>query len=466
MFSPRPGLPPKKCASRRILFRCAALVALASGLTILNGCSGFSTPANASSPPASSSDAALSISSTLPSATVGSAYQAVLSVSGGTAPYFFSLASGELPGSVLLNATTGSISGTPTAAGSFSFAISVVDSKGLSKQQSFQLTVSKGGSITLTLTPTTVSVPSGGSTQFSALVSNSSNSAVTWSAPQGSISSNGLYTAPVVTTPTTVTITAASVADPSVSATALVTVTAAASSSNGGNSFSNLQQSPGWGQYGQGPPSFIDCSPSPCDGITYAMTQGIKSPSLSGAASQFDLGGTAVYSDALFNNHLIGAYSSQGMPDNNHTLVPTYHNFTYDVYFYGTNLALSQALEFDINQFFDNLGFIWGHECRIAGGNEWDVWNNVTAHWTPTGVPCYPLDNSWNHLTIKVQRTANNQLLYESITLNGVTNTLNQYYNPGSAVNWYGVTVNYQMDGNYEQAPYTIYLDNLTFAYE
>lgn len=196
------------------------------------------------------------------------------------------------------------------------------------------------------------------------------------------------------------------------------------------------------------------------------MKQGVASPSISGAATQYNVGGTAVYTDAFFNNHLIGPFSSQGLPDNNKTLVPAYSKFTYDVYFYGTNLELSQAVEFDINQFFNDIGFIWGHECRIAGGHEWDVWNNVTAHWIPTGIPCNPMNNAWNHLTIQVQRTASNQLLYQSITLNGVTSHLNQYYDHGSAPGWYGITVNYQMDGNYQQSPYTVYLDELTFTYE
>jgi hypothetical protein len=249
-------------------------------------------------------------------------------------------------------------------------------------------------------------------------------------------------------------------------ATAPVTITVG-SSGGGGNSFSNLQHSGGWGQYGQGPPNFVDCSPSPCDGITFSMSQGVKSPSMSGEASEYNLGGTAVYSDALFNNHLIGSQSSQGLSDSNHTLTPTLHNFTYDVYFYGTNLAVSQALEFDINQFFDSQGFIWGHECRIAGGNEWDVWNNVAQQWIPTGIACHPNNNAWNHLTIQVQRTSNNQLLYQSITLNGVTSTVNQYYDPGPApASWWGVTINYQMDGNVKQNAYSIYLDELTFSYE
>jgi len=238
-------------------------------------------------------------------------------------------------------------------------------------------------------------------------------------------------------------------------------------SGQSGTAISNLQGSGGWGQYGQGPPSFVDCSPSPCDGISFSMSQGVGSPSMSGSASRFDLGGRAVYSDALFNNHLIGALSSQGMPDSKGNMVPSLHTFTYDVYFFAQDLGPSQALEFDINQFFNSMGFIWGHECRIAGGNEWDVWDNQNAHWTSTGIPCHPNNNAWNHLTIQVQRTSNNDLLYKSITLNGEAHTLNQTFPAGAApANWYGVTINYQMDGNYRQDPYSVYLDKLTFTYE
>jgi hypothetical protein len=248
-------------------------------------------------------------------------------------------------------------------------------------------------------------------------------------------------------------------------ATTPVTITVG-SGGGGGSSFSNLQHSGGWAGYGQRAPTFVNCSPSPCDNITFSMTQNIKSPSMSGEATQMYLAGSQGYGDGFWNNHLIGDGSSQGMPDSNHTLVPTLHNFTYDVYFWGSNLGLSQAVEFDINQFVNNQGFIWGHECRIAGGNEWDVWDNLNQRWVPTGVSCYPNSNSWNHVTIQVQRTSSNQLLYQSITLNGKTSTLNQYYNPGSAVGWYGVTINYQEDGNSSQSPYSVYLDELTFTYE
>ncbi len=236
---------------------------------------------------------------------------------------------------------------------------------------------------------------------------------------------------------------------------------------NGGTTFYHIQSDGGWNSYAQQPPYYQDCtSCTPSGpGTTWATYQGVKNPSLSGNATQFNIGGDMPYSDVLWNNHLIGDFSSQGLPDTSHTLVPTLSTFTYDIYFYSGNLNNAQAIEFDVNQFFDNMGFTWGHECRVSAGNEWDYWDNGTSKWVPTGIPCYPLENQWNHLTLQVQRTSNNQLLYQTITLNGTTYTLNKYSNNFSAPGWYGITVNYQMDGNYAQWAYTIYVDNLNFTY-
>jgi hypothetical protein len=397
MFSRLPCSAQKMDANHRLLSHCVALITVLSWLLILNAC-GASAPGSANTSPTTTSgtnsNPQLTVSATLPAASVGSSYKATVTVTGGTSPYAFSVASGGLPQGVLLAADSGAISGTPSASGTFSFAISVSDSKGLSKQQPLQITVS----------------------------------------------SSPAPPAPAPPAPTT---------------------------SGGGSSFSNVQHSGGWSQFGQGPPNFVDCSPSPCNGIAFSMTQGISSPSMSGQATVFWLGGTTPYSDALWNNPLIGTASSQGVPDANQTLVPALHDFTYDVYFYGDNLGLSQALEFDINQFFNGMGFIFGHECRIASGNEWDVWDNQNKRWTPTGVPCHPNNNSWNHVTIKVQRTSDDHLVYQSITFNGVTSDLNWTFGHGSAPGgWYGVTINYQMDGNLHQDPHKVYLDNLTFSYQ
>jgi len=251
-------------------------------------------------------------------------------------------------------------------------------------------------------------------------------------------------------------------------ATTPITITVGSGgSSSGGGVFTNLHQQPGWTGYALLPPAYNICNSCTPSGpqATWAMTQNISSPSLSGNSTRMDIGGQTDYSDILWNNHLIGDFSSQGMPDYNHTIIPNLHSFTYDVYFYVENPSISQALEFDINQFVGGYSYIWGHECRIAGGNEWDIWDDPGQTWHPTGVPCNPLPNAWNHLTLQVERTSDNQLLFQSITLNGVTSTLNYYENP-TTTTWYGVTINYQQDGNYEQTPYSVWLDKLNFTYQ
>jgi hypothetical protein len=232
-----------------------------------------------------------------------------------------------------------------------------------------------------------------------------------------------------------------------------------------GSTLSAIQGSGGWVAYGEFPPDYNICTDCGA-GVTWSMDQHIKSPSLSGNSTEFGLGGTTDYSDVLFTNPLIGQNSSQGLPDKNHTLLPTLHNFTYDAYFYTGQLSLAQALEFDISMYFDSLSLIFGTQCRVAGGNEWDVWNSASSHWEPTGVSCYPVNSGWNHVTIQVQRESDNSLLFQSITLNGNEAVLNRTYSPGSCPSsWWGITVNYQLDGNYQQADYTTYLDNFNFTY-
>jgi hypothetical protein len=64
-------------------------------------------------------------------AQVGTPYSSALTTTGGLPPFAFSIVSGSLPPGLTLNASTGAITGTPTAAGTFSFTAKVVDSSGL-----------------------------------------------------------------------------------------------------------------------------------------------------------------------------------------------------------------------------------------------------------------------------------------------------------------------------------------------
>ncbi len=235
---------------------------------------------------------------------------------------------------------------------------------------------------------------------------------------------------------------------------------------SGGNTFYSLQAEAGWTGYALLPPSYNICAGCKPSGpnATWSWTSNVSNPSADGKSTKTTIGGSEPFSDILWNNHLIGDFSSQGLPDSNRTLAPSLHNFTYDVWFYLTSNTAPQALEFDINQFVNGKSFIWGHECRVAGGNQWDTWSNPGQHWVPSGIACNPV-TGWNHLVLKVQRTGDDQLVFQSITLNGVTHNLNRYDSP-TDTSWYGITINYQIDGNKSQTPYAVYLDKLNFTWQ
>jgi hypothetical protein len=167
----------------------------------------------------------LNLSGTFPPAVAGTTYNAVLSVSGGSAPYHFALQSGSLAEGLTLNSATGSISGIPASEGSYSFEIVVTDAQLRDEGvQKFAIIVGRRDSVQLSVSPTSLALLAGQTQQFTATVSGTKNTSVTWSASEGSIDASGLYSAPTVTAPTNVTVTAIAVADPEQKASASVTV--------------------------------------------------------------------------------------------------------------------------------------------------------------------------------------------------------------------------------------------------
>ncbi len=83
----------------------------------------------------------------LPNGTVGTAYSASLSASGGTTPYSWTLTSGQLPAGLSL-ASAGAISGTPAAAGTTTFTITATDARNRRASASYTIVINKAASST------------------------------------------------------------------------------------------------------------------------------------------------------------------------------------------------------------------------------------------------------------------------------------------------------------------------------
>jgi hypothetical protein len=85
---------------------------------------------------------------------LGGAFSQTLTATGGTVPYTWSLAGGNLPAGLTLS-PAGVLSGTPTSAGSFPVTLSVTDATNLSAQQSATISVASSTvpAVTISLTP-------------------------------------------------------------------------------------------------------------------------------------------------------------------------------------------------------------------------------------------------------------------------------------------------------------------------
>ena len=166
--------------------------------------------------------------------TVPQPTQVSISVSPGTASLqsgaqqqFIASVSGTSNTAVAWSASGGTVTTSglyvaPSAAGTYTVtATSVANS---SKSASAVVTVPQPTQISISVSPGTASLQSGGKQQFTALVSGTSNTGVTWSVSGGTVTTNGLYVAPSAAG--TYAVTAVSVADPTKSSSATVSVSA------------------------------------------------------------------------------------------------------------------------------------------------------------------------------------------------------------------------------------------------
>jgi hypothetical protein len=159
-------------------------------------------------------------SATTATGTAGSAFSYQITASNSPTSY----GAAGLPAALSVSSITGLISGMPTASGTSTVTLSATNSGGTGTA-TLTLTVAPAPVITITISPTSANLTVGGTQQFTAYITGTSNTAVTWSTTGGTVSSGGLYTAPA--SAGTYTVTATSQADSTKSASAAVTVSAA-----------------------------------------------------------------------------------------------------------------------------------------------------------------------------------------------------------------------------------------------
>src|SRR5581483_11147732 len=215
-----------------------ALLITSCGLPAQSATSASVGAGKASSSPTVNTDnggSHITVSGNMPDGTTQAPYNTVISVSGVSNPYQFSTIWGTLPPGLSLNATTGTISGTPTQSGTYNFSIGATDlPKKDSGDHRFTIVVGEGSpsKISVAISPTSATVTAGTTQQFNATVSGTSNVAVHWKTTAGTITTNGLVGVPASGV-STLTVSAISVADPTKMASAVVSVTSGGGGGNG-----------------------------------------------------------------------------------------------------------------------------------------------------------------------------------------------------------------------------------------
>ncbi len=170
-----------------------------TGTPTASGTFSFSVKVSDSGSPVQSASAALTISVAAPapapiamgaltatSATVGQAYSGGTSVSGGTAPYVWSVSAGSLPAGLALSAATGTVSGTPTSAGSYPFSVTATDSGNPAQTISVAASIAVAPSA-LSIATTSLPAGTGGTGYSQTLRASGGTPGYTWSVSAGSL---------------------------------------------------------------------------------------------------------------------------------------------------------------------------------------------------------------------------------------------------------------------------------------
>jgi len=126
---------------------------------------------------------------TLPNGMAGTPYNQIVTASGGTAPYAFAVSSGALPTGLLLNSTTGAITGTPTTPGTFTFTITATDANGCSGSRQYTIIIASAipGCAAITLSPATLPPGAIGLPYSQSITASGGTAPYTYTLPSGAL---------------------------------------------------------------------------------------------------------------------------------------------------------------------------------------------------------------------------------------------------------------------------------------
>jgi hypothetical protein len=227
----------------------------------------------------------------------------------------------------------------------------------------------------------------------------------------------------------------------------------AVSSQSSQTVISNIDQLPGWQSCSALFPTGSGRDGQICAAglgtATSTITQNQSTPSMDGNSARFSISGPTGYSNMLYFNAVAGG-------DN-------VSHFVYDLYFYIDNPDASQALEFDINQTFGGKRWVWGSECNFNDTGKWDIWDDLNG-WKATQFDCKPFPaDSWIHLVWNVERVGD-QVHYISLTVGDQVLNVDTYYSNQPDWTLEEIDVAFQLDGNYKQDPYNVWLDKVNLT--
>ncbi len=212
------------------------LFVVLSGVLVLAGCAGVTTTSANNKGNGASAAPSITTQPVSADVTVGQTATFLVATTG-TAPFSYQWRKN----STAISGGTSSTYTTPPTTASDNralFTVVVTNSAGSTTSSSATLNVSGAAGVAVQVNPNSATVSVGSTQQFAATVTGTSNTAVTWTVSGtgcsrgacGTISGGGLYTAPtsVLPSPATLSVTVTSVADPTKSASASITLVAAA----------------------------------------------------------------------------------------------------------------------------------------------------------------------------------------------------------------------------------------------